>query len=208
MSTSPPAGGSAQFDQDELMLADVYAKALLEAAQEKGAVDEVAAALADLVAYMDRDPDFELFLTADSVDDDPRRASLEKLFRGRMSDLLLNLLQVLNNRGRTGLVRAIARRVQLRMEARRHEQEVTVRTAVPLADELREQIRRTVGEYIGRQPILIEQVDPGLIGGLVLQIGDERVDASVAARLRIMLKRLMERARAEVHAGERYVAET
>ncbi len=207
MSTSPSAGPPRQYTQDELMLADVYAAALLEAAEEKGAAEEAAAELADFIRYMDEDHEFDLFMTADTVDDEPRRASLEKLFRGRMSDLLLNLLQVLNNRGRTGLVRAVARRVQLRLEARRHEQEVIVRTAVPLTDSLRDQVRRTVNDYIGQQAILIEKVDPGLIGGFVLEIGDIRVDASVTARLQTMLKRLMERAAAEVHRGERYVVE-
>jgi len=188
-------------------VADVYASALLEAAEAAGQYEEVAAELADLIGYMDREHDFAMFMVADSVDDDPRRESLERLFRGKMNDLLLNMLQVLNNRRRMALLRAVARCAQLRVEARHHQREVTVRTAVPLTDALRDQVRRVVGEYLGRDALLIEQVEPHLIGGLVLQMGDIQVDASVGSKLKIMLKRLMERATAEIHQGQRYVVE-
>ncbi|GMV96917.1 MAG: ATP synthase F1 subunit delta [Phycisphaerae bacterium] len=204
MSDAPTAG----FDAEVFTLAEVYADALLAAADEKGQAEAVAAELADLLAYMDREPDFAAFLTADTVDDDARRPVLEKLFRGRMNDLLLNALQVLNNRRRMGILRAVARAVELRMEQRHHQQEVTVETAVPLADELRGRIARVVSERIGKEAILIEQVRPELIGGLVLHIGDTRVDASVATRLRMLEKRLLDRATVEVHRGGKYVVET
>lgn len=207
MSDFPSMRPPPQFTEDTLRLADVYAEALLESAEERGQYEDVTAELADLAAYMDREADFALFLTADSVDDDPRRDSLEKLFRGKLNDLVLNLLQVLNNRRRMGLLRAVVRCVQLRVEARNHQREVTVRTANPLTDSLRDQIRRGVGEYIGREALLIEEVQPELIGGLVIQIGDVQVDASVETKLRTMLRRLRERATAEVHQGERYVVE-
>jgi F-type H+-transporting ATPase subunit delta len=205
--TSAAAGPSREFGQETLALGDVYAGALLQSADEAGQTGEVAQELDELIALMDRDQDFDLFLTADTVDDDPRRDSLERIFRGRMNDLLLNLLQVLNNRRRLGLLRAVARCVQLRMEARRHQQEVTVRSAQPLTDSLREQIKRSVSECIGKEALLIEEVAPELIGGLVLQIGDVQVDASVATRLQTLYRRLIERATAEVHEGQRYVVE-
>lgn len=209
MSTSPTKalGPSIEFDEEALTRGDVYAEALLRAADENGQVDAVAGELADLVAYMNRDADFNAFMIAATVDDEPRRASLEKLFRGRMNDLLLNLLQVLNNRGRMGLLRAIARCVELRLEARRDQQEVTVQTAMPLTTRLREQIRRAVSAYIGKEALLIEEVSSELIGGMILQIGDIRVDASVATQLLTMRRRLANRATAEVHQSQRYVVE-
>jgi F-type H+-transporting ATPase subunit delta len=207
MSTAPAVTPNGEFDQDVLSLADVYAEALLQAAEEKGQVEEVAAELADLVAYMAGHPDFEQFLTTESVDDEPRRATLEKLFRGRMSDPLLNMLQVLNNRFRTGLIRPVAQCVRLRMQQRHNQEQVTVETAMPLTDPLRDQIRAAVGDYIRKEAILIEQVRPELIGGLVLRIGDLQVDASVATRLEMMRKQLETRAVAEVRRGVGYEVE-
>ncbi|HOA75463.1 MAG TPA: ATP synthase F1 subunit delta [Phycisphaerae bacterium] len=187
---------------DELMaLADVYADALLQAADEKGEAERVAAEFADLIRYLDRDRDFERFLTASSVDDDPRRDSLEKLFRGRMSDLLLNLLQVLNNRGRLDLVRVVYRAVQLRMERRHHQQEVVVETAMALTDDLRQAIVKHVGEYIGKEPLLIERVVPELIGGVVIRINDIQIDGSVSSRIRTLRQKFSRRAVVEIPSG-------
>lgn len=189
-------------------LADVYAEALLRAAEEQGQDEEVAAEFADLVRYMDTDPDFDAFLTAASVDDDPRRESLERLFRGRMSDLLLNLIQVMNNRERCDLIRATQRAVELRMEAKHQQKEVIVETAMSLTPELQESIKRTVGERIGKEVILIEELRPELIGGVVIHIGDMQIDASVASKLRRMHRNLNERATEEIQVGRGFIEQT
>lgn len=189
----------------ELMaLADVYAQALLHAADEKQAAEEVASEFADLIAYMGRDTDFVQFLTAETVDDEPRRESLEKLFRGRMNELLLNLLQVLNDRGRLHLLRLIYRCVELRMEKRHHQQEVVIETAMPLTDELRQQLKVGIGEYMGKEALLIEHVQPELIGGVVIHIDDVQIDASVSSRLRTVRQRMSERAVHAIHGGKGY----
>lgn len=187
-------------------VADVYAEALLRAADERGETEEVAAQFADLIAYMDANPDFDTFLTAASVDDDPRRASLQKLFRGKMHDLVLNLLLVMNDRFRSQLVRSVQRCVQLRMEARHHQQEVLVETAVPLTDGLRGILKEDLSRRIGREALLIEEVDPALIGGIVIHIEDEQIDGSVAMRIRTLHQKLIERAREEIHGGRGYEA--
>lgn len=194
--------------KDEWMaVADVYAHSLLAAAAERDQDEEVAEQFADLVAYMDRDPSFATFLTSATVDDDVRRVSLEKLFRGKLNDLLLNTLLVLNNRGRGQLVRAVQRAVQLRMEAKHHQQEVVVETAMPLTDDLREAIKKNVSERIGKEALIFEQLRPDLIGGMVIHIGDVQIDGSVLARIQAMRKRLRNRATAEIHKGGQLAAE-
>lgn len=186
---------------DTFAVADVYAEALLLAARERQQEEVVAEELADLVRYMDENADFEGFLTSDTVDDDPRRDSLEKLFRGRMNDLLLNAILVLNDRFRLGILRQVARCVQLRMEAQHHQQEVTVETAMPLDEEVRKRIQSVVSRRIGKEAILIEKIDPRLIGGVVIRYGDQQIDGCVASRLKTLRKRLRERTREEVHDG-------
>ncbi len=190
---------------DELMaLADVYAEALLAAAAQQNAEEEVADEFADLIRYMDEDAEFNGFMTNDTVDDEPRRESLEKLFRGRMSDLLLNLLQVLNNRNRMSLVRLVYRAVQLRMEARHHQQEVLVETAMPLNDELRSAMKDSLAAYMGKEPLLEERVVPDLIGGVVIHIRDRQIDGSVRSRVESLRDRFSERALHEIHGGRGY----
>lgn len=190
---------------DEMMaLADVYAEGLLEAATERQAAEGLYGEFQDLIRFMDAEPEFDKFLTAESVDDDPRRDSLEKLFRGKMQDLLLNLLQVLNNRGRTDLVRLVFRAVQLRMEARHHQQEVVVETAMPLSDETKTMLKERLSTYIGKEALLMEEVVPELIGGVVIHIEDEQIDASVASHVRRLSNRFHERAVVEIHDEKSY----
>ena len=196
-------------DADPSMaLADVYAEAMLSTALEQGGDEALAAEFADFVEYLDRDAEFERFLTADSVDDDPRRASLEKLFRGRMNDLLLNLLLVLNDRRRMELVRGVQRCVQLRMEAKKHQQEVVVETAIPLNDVQKADICRDVGKQIGKEVLLVEEVRPELIGGVIIHVDDIQVDGSVSSQLKRTQRQLMERATVAIHSGRGYVEET
>jgi len=194
----------AHDDSKAMALADVYAESLVRAAGERDQDEAVAEEFVDLVRFMDEHPEFDELLTAESVDDDPRRETLEKLFRGRMNDLLLNLLQVLNNRARCRLIRNVQRCVRLRMEAKRQQQEVVVRTAMPLTDDLRAAVREAVGARIGKEVLLVEEVEPELIGGLVIRFGDVQVDGSVTSRVRSMYKRMVERAAAEMQRGGSY----
>ncbi len=185
---------------EKLALADVYAESLIAVADEQGRTDTIAAEFADLIRYMDKNPEFATFLTADSIDDDARRESLEKMFRGKMDDLLLNLLQVLNRRRRLWLVRSIGRAGQLRMQERRDQQEVIVETAVPLTDDLRQSVKDQMSRQIGREALLIERVNPELIGGIVIRVGDMQIDASVASRIAALRRKLSDRATLEIHS--------
>ncbi len=195
---------AAGYDQS-LAIGDVYAEALLMAANEQGETDEVAAQFADLIAYMDRDPDFAAFLTVVTVDDDARRTTLEVLFRTRLNDLLLNALQVLNDRGRTDILRGMYERFRLRLEEQRNQIEVDVRTAVPLSEDIRENLRQGLSARLGKDVILVPRVDETLIGGIVVQIGDRRLDGSLSQHLRKMRRQFMDRASTEVFGGRQYV---
>jgi len=196
----------AQLKEETMVVADLYAGALLDAAEDAEQQRELAAQLADLVAYVDRDRDFARFLIAATVDPEARRASLERLFRGRMSDLLVNLLQVMNRRRRLELVRMVSRCVQLRLEEQRQQQEVTVQTAVPLVHELRMAIQRIVGMWVGKTAILVEEVRPELIGGLVVRVKDKLIDGSLRRRLQELRAKLRDRTGRALHEADRYVA--
>jgi F-type H+-transporting ATPase subunit delta len=185
-------------------VADVYAGSLLELANESNSAAAVLEEFNDLIAYMGRDADFAGFMESPAVDDDVRRASLEKIFRGRLSDLLLNTLLVLNDRYRSDLIRAVHERYRLRLEEQLGQVEVEVASATELDSSARERLKQTLGKLFAREVILIERVDPDLVGGLLVQCGDRRYDVSVAKRLAGLREALYERASREVHSGKPY----
>lgn len=170
-------------------VASVYAEALVELADEAGAQTKVAdieAELNELIGFVERDPAFAAFLESPIISTDDRRKSLEAIFRARISDLLLHFLFVLNAAGRLGHLHAIAiayRQITLRMAGR---VEVEVFAAEPLSAEVQESVRRSLASSLGADPILNVTVDPSLIGGLKIRLGDTLIDASVATRLRQM----------------------
>lgn len=189
-------------------VAAVWASAIVALAAEAGREDEVRDELDGLVALLDRDPDVEALLASPIVADETKRRLLERALRGRTSDLLVDALQVMRRKGRLDLLRAVAAAYRAEWLRRRHRVEVRVASAVPLGDELREEVRRAAARRSGREPVLVETVEPQLLGGLVVRIGDDKFDGSVATELARLEESLLERASRELQAGKSYFEET
>lgn len=190
-----------------LAIGDVYAEALFEAARQQNQLDEVFDQLTEVGAYMEREPEFGAFMTALTVDDDARETVLDKLFRGRMNDLLLNALQVLNRRRRPDLLPALCEQFRKRMETHRNQIEVDVRTARPLPDDQRNELAGALRNRIGKEPILKIKVDESLLGGLIVQVGDKQLDMSISSRLAAMRQKLLARVSTEIHSGRHFFSE-
>ena len=83
-----------------------------------------------------------------------------------------------------------------------------VTSAVPLGADARERLTKAMQARTGKKPQLIERVDESLLGGLVVQVGDEKLDCSVAHRLATLRESFRERASREIQAGTAYIAES
>ena len=186
-------------------VAQVYAESMHDLASASNQVDELQAELEGVVAVLDADPRLEAFLASPLVDLDARRAALERALRGRASDLLVDALQVMRRKGRLGLVRAVASAYRRIWMDRKNRIEARVASAVPLGEELRAELVRAVARRTGREPVLVERVDPTLLGGLVVSIGDDKVDSTVARSLARLGARLMARASDELVSDKSYV---
>lgn len=103
---------------------------------------------------------------------------------------MANFLQVLLDRGRIGDFDAVGRAFAARVDDAENRFEVRAITAVPLTDDLRAKLAERIKETTGRTATIVEQVDPDIIGGLVIEAGEVRVDASLRARLGGLRRRL------------------
>jgi F-type H+-transporting ATPase subunit delta len=196
----------AKHSDDELAVAMIYARAMYELAAEKSQVDALREELNAVAGLIEGRTDFAAFLTSPTVEDEAKRKTLEKLFRGRCADLLVDSLQVINRNERPGFIGAVAAAFGILDEERRGGIEVQVQTATALNEPARERLRSVVAKKTGRKPRIVETVDGSLIGGLVVRIGDEKLDASVARKLAVLSEVLLERASREIHGGREYVA--
>ncbi|HWM93621.1 MAG TPA: ATP synthase F1 subunit delta [Thermoanaerobaculia bacterium] len=188
----------ATVNDRELAIARIYSKAMLDLAEEQGEADNLLGELQEAVKFLGRSPEFEQFLGSPLVDDEDRSRTLERAFRGRASDLLVDSLQVVNRKGRLGLLRAIAEGYRIEHSLVRGIVEAHVRTAIPLSEALRARVRESVARYTGKQPRLIEKVDPSLIGGIVIDVEGRKIDGSVASKLRELGQALERRASEEI----------
>lgn len=194
-------------DEKQIAVAQVYSRAMHDLAVSRGEADELAEELGELAGHVEANADLDTFFASPLIDGDDREKSLERLFRGKASDLLVDSLQVVNRKGRLGLLGVIAEAYHLRHQEHLGRVDVHVTTAVPLGAALRERLVSVLGKHSDRQPQLIEQVDPSLIGGIVLKIDDEKIDASVIHEIGRLRRTLRERSEHEIYRSRRAAAE-
>ncbi len=197
----------AKADDKQIAVAQVYSRAMHDLAISKGQADDLAEELEGLAAHVEEDPDLGNFFASPLIDAGDRATSLERMFRGKTSDLLLDSLQVVNRKGRLGLLGAIAEAYRQRHQEHLGRVDVQVSTAVALGPTTRKRLESVLQGYSGRQPHLIEQVDPSLIGGIVLKIDDQKIDASVIHQIDRLRRALRERSENEIHRSRRAAAE-
>ncbi|NOX57841.1 MAG: ATP synthase F1 subunit delta [Planctomycetes bacterium] len=194
----------AKFEHGSIAIADSYARTLLELAESSGQSDEVAEDFAEFAKLLDSDAPFAQFMDSQAIDASDREKVLEKSFRGRMNDLLLSTIQVVNRKGRCELLSLIRERFRLALEESRNQVDVQVTSAVTLSEPLRERLREVTAKISGKEVHLIENVDPSILGGLVVRMGDEKIDASTIHQIKGLKMALAIRASDEIHSGRSF----
>ena len=160
----------------------VYARALLDAARERGRVAPVREELADFVAAVREVPELRSVLRNPQLDPRAKSAALETVL-GEADELVRNFLRVLAEKGRAGQIEDIAEEFERLVAAEEGQLSVELTTAFELSDEEADAIVHQIEQASGRKVEAERKVDPDLIGGMVLQAGSLRLDASVRGRL-------------------------
>ncbi|HSB37850.1 MAG TPA: ATP synthase F1 subunit delta [Gaiellaceae bacterium] len=168
----------------------VYANALFEAARDRGRLDPVREELAQVVAAEAAVPELRELLRNPQLDPRARASALEDVLAGG-EQLLRNFLLVLVDKGRTGSLEEIAREFERLIAQHEGVIHAEVTTAVELSDEEATALLRLIEHASGRKVEATRSVDPGLIGGIVLQVGSHRLDASVRGRLERLRRELV-----------------
>jgi F-type H+-transporting ATPase subunit delta len=171
-------------------IASVYAKSLLEVCDKQGgnAVAEACAAeLAQLAEMIRADRRFGEFLKTPIIGEAARRASLEKIVKGKVSDLVFRFVMVLANHGRAGRIADVADAFDALMQERLGRIEVDMFTVDGKAgDDVIATVKARVKDAFSKDAVLHQYADPSMIGGVKLRIGDQLIDGSVATQLRSM----------------------
>jgi F-type H+-transporting ATPase subunit delta len=170
----------------------VYAEALLEAAGEKGRLAEVREDLASFAEAVESSDELRSFLRNPQIEPHVKREALAELLADA-DELVRNFLLLLAEKGRVAEVDEVHSEFErlIAQEARILELELT--TAVELSDEDAAQLVNRIEDAAGRRVEATRRVDPGIIGGIVVQAGSRRLDASVRGRLNRLRQELTAR---------------
>ena len=160
----------------------MYARALFEAAHAEGKTEQVRQELDDLVAAIEEVPELRAVLENPEIDAQAKAAILSDIL-GDAETLVGNFLKLLAEKGRSGEVEEIAREYGSLVDAEQRILNVQLTTAVELSDDEANEVVRKIQEASGHTVEATRTVDPSLIGGIVLQAGSLRLDASVRGRL-------------------------
>jgi F-type H+-transporting ATPase subunit delta len=170
----------------------MYARALLEAAEESGRRDEVAEQLSDFVASVREVPELRELLRNPQVDPRAKASVLDSVL-GEADELVRNLVRLLAERGRAAEIEEVHREFERLVAEREGQIEVELMTAQELSDEEAARIVGEIEQAVGRKVEARRTVDPSILGGIVLQAGSMRADASVRGRLERLRRELVTR---------------
>ena len=172
--------------------ARMYARALFEAAKEADRLRVVREELADFVAARRDVPELSALLENPQLDPRAKVAALEELL-GDADELVRNFLLLVVEKGRAAQLEEIGRELDQLAAAEEGRLEVELTTAFELSDQEAEGIVAQIEQASGRAVEATRKVNPDLIGGIVLQAGSLRVDASVRGRLERLRHELVTR---------------
>jgi F-type H+-transporting ATPase subunit delta len=164
-------------------LARVYAEALIALAAKTNEADAIGEELNTLAfGVFANNPGVENFFSSPAVSNKYKQAILGSSFGGT-SPLLQKFLGLLNQNRRLFLLRDIAGAYLKIRDTQAGRVRVTVRSATPLNEAQQDNLKKTLAEKLNKQPILALKVEPDLLGGLLVQVGDRIYDTTVKARL-------------------------
>ena len=178
------------LDTGAEQLGKTYARALIGAAQSAGIADKIIDQLGSVVDdCLAVSPQLRAAFASPQIDNNEKIKVIDRLFGESCDPLLVKFLKVMAGRGRVAhvdAVRAAAGTIHDEMLGRLV---ATVQTAVPLDDALRSKIVEQIGSIMQKHVRLSESVDPALVGGMVIRVGDRVFDSSVSNRLDTLARR-------------------
>ncbi len=163
-------------------IARAYARSLFEVARERGALDLVREQLGAFADAVQEHRELAIFFFSPNFSTAEKKAGLARAVEGA-EPIVTNFLELLIEKHRMPAVFRIRRRLDVLWERENRLLPVAVTTATELDPTVLEQLGRRIGEQTGERIVLESRVDDGILGGIVLRVGNSILDASIRNRL-------------------------
>lgn len=190
------------IDVSVQQVARVYAEALLHAAEKQGKSDAILEELDALVVDLFRlQPLLDAALSSHAVRRERKEVFIRKAFTADAEPLFLDFLMVLNRHDRLDLLRGIRSCYRELLDGKARRMRVKVRSASPLSPEQEAKLKTELRDTFKLEPILDVKIDPTLLGGMRVQVGDWLYDGSVKSRLEQLRNQLLVKSNDQIQSG-------
>jgi F-type H+-transporting ATPase subunit delta len=163
-------------------LAQVYGRSLFAVALEQGRVDELREQLGQFADALDQNHELAVFFFSPYFSTQEKQESLGGLLDGA-DEILVNFLQLLIENHRMPVIFRIRHEYERLWDEENRTLPVEITSAIALDEATTESLGRTIGERAGRKVTLAAHVDPNILGGIIIRVGNSILDASIRNRL-------------------------
>jgi F-type H+-transporting ATPase subunit delta len=163
-------------------LAEVYARSLFEVAREHGRLDELREQLGQFADALDRNRELAVFFFSPYFSTKEKQDGLERVLDGA-DEIFVNFLLLLIDNHRMPVIFRVRQQYEQLWERENKVLPVDITSAIALDQATTESLGRRIGERAGRKVRLAAHVDPDILGGVVLRVGNSILDASIRNRL-------------------------
>lgn len=160
-----------------------YAKSLLELAVEMGKLEEVKKDIETIISVIDESREFRLLLRSPLVPGNKKEEIFKAVFGDSLGEITNNFISIVTRRAREGELEGIVKGFMALYRKEKGIEEATITSAHPLNAKQEEEIRTKLAKVTGFEIEVIKKVDPEMIGGIKVSVGDKQYNGSVAYQL-------------------------
>jgi F-type H+-transporting ATPase subunit delta len=169
----------------ETRVASRYVQSLLGLAVEQNALEAVHNDMILFAKVADQNHAFELMLRNPIIKHDKKKQILEKIFKDKVHNLTLAIFDIITRKNREAVLTDIAKQFHTAYNLYKGITKSVVITATPIDANLRNELEQIVRKISAKKEVeLVEKVDTAMIGGFILNVGDQQIDASIKNKLK------------------------
>lgn len=169
-----------------------YAKSLHDLCSERSSVDGAQEDMAMIAKAIDESRELELLLQSPIIKADKKMTILDEIFKGKVGEVTHAFIEIIVRKGRERQLNGIANAFVVMAKENKDIYAAQVTSALPLDDSAKAKVMAAVGKIQPGTIELEEKLDDKLIGGFVLRVGDQMIDASVLAKIRALNREFSE----------------
>ena len=174
-----------------MIVANRYAKSLMELAVESKQLDAVRADMKTIEQVCAENREFELFLNSPVIKTDKKLVVMSSLFKGKISDLTLSFLNLITSKHRESIIHEITKAFEDQYRADKNIFTAVVTSARGLDTTTKQKVADLIKSQLKGEVEIVEKIDANTIGGFIIRIGDKQMDKTVARQLSNLKQQLL-----------------